>query len=234
MVLNYGRVLDGDALAAAVHPAENSTRIATPAASTCFFAPSSDVAGMLPNTSTLSSGRTSVAKRIHDQKLSETTARTPAFSPFFSAASPGGSKNFFDALPRHPCPQELSRPGRSSRTASSFLTSEEASNPQQIADQAAASARAAYAAYLRGEEKVKQAHDALLAATSAATMAQVSALSNAKVSGSGRVLDLSCRFSVTHEVWHVGHSMTDSVRAPSCLSCMRNCLAIRSKVDSFW
>mmetsp|Transcript_26850 Transcript_26850/g.67621 ORF Transcript_26850/g.67621 Transcript_26850/m.67621 type:complete len:137 (+) Transcript_26850:135-545(+) len=44
-----------------------------------------------------------------------------------------------------------------------------------IADQAAASARAAYGAYVRGEEKIKQAHDALLAATSAATMAQVSA-----------------------------------------------------------
>ncbi|CAD7950791.1 unnamed protein product [Amoebophrya sp. A25] len=46
---------------------------------------------------------------------------------------------------------------------------------QEVADQAAASARAAYSAYLRGEEKLKQAHDALMAATSAATMAQVSA-----------------------------------------------------------
>ncbi|CAD7976021.1 unnamed protein product [Amoebophrya sp. A120] len=54
------------------------------------------------------------------------------------------------------------------------------------------------------------------------------------MSGSGRLPGLSCRFSITHEVWHVGHSMTDSAKPFQCLSCMRNCLSISSKVHNFW
>ncbi len=61
-----------------------------------------------------------------------------------------------------------------------------------------------------------------------------SALSAVKVSESGRMPDLSCRFYMTPEVWYVGQSMTNSVRVLSCLSCMGNCVLIRSKVGSFW
>ncbi len=35
---------------------------------------------------------------------------------------------------------------------------------------------------------------------------------------------LSCRFSMTHAVWHALPSMTGSVRSLPCLSCMRDCL----------
>ncbi len=37
-------------------------------------------------------------------------------------------------------------------------------------------------------------------------------VSNVKMSGSGRMRDLSCCFSMTHEVWNAGPSMTDSAR----------------------
>ncbi len=59
-------------------------------------------------------------------------------------------------------------------------------------------------------------------------------ISIANMSGesTGRVPDLSCRFFMTHEVRYGEHSMTDSVRVRSCLSCLRNCLSTRSKVDS--
>ncbi len=59
-------------------------------------------------------------------------------------------------------------------------------------------------------------------------------LSNVKMSGSGRMRDLSCSFSMTHEVWNAGPSMTDSARPLSCLSCMRNSLPTWSKLDDFW
>ncbi len=59
-------------------------------------------------------------------------------------------------------------------------------------------------------------------------------ISNVKMSGSGRMRDLSYSFSMTHEVWNAGPGMTDSVRSFSYLSCMRNCLPTLSKLDDFW
>ncbi len=59
-------------------------------------------------------------------------------------------------------------------------------------------------------------------------------ISNAKMSGSGKMRDLSCSFSMTHEVRNAGPSMTDSARSLSCLSCMRNSLPTWSKLDTFW
>ncbi|CAD7946150.1 unnamed protein product [Amoebophrya sp. A120] len=58
-------------------------------------------------------------------------------------------------------------------------------------------------------------------------------VSNAKMSGSGRMRDLACSFSMTHEVWNAVPSMTDSVRSLSCLSCIRNSLATWSKLGDF-